>query len=68
MTGALFTSFRYLGDGRFHLESIMISNPHLSSYRYDVVIHYNIKIRYDPYSKVFSIEKYDFEQMHKIRK
>ncbi|KAN0047623.1 hypothetical protein ACTA71_002006 [Dictyostelium dimigraforme] len=46
----------YLGDGRFHLESIMISNPHVKSYRYD------------PYSKVFSLEKYDFQEMYKIRR
>ncbi|EFA84394.1 diphthamide biosynthesis protein 1 [Heterostelium album PN500] len=46
----------YLGDGRFHLESIMISNPTIKAYRYD------------PYSKVFSIEGYDFDQMHAIRK
>jgi len=46
----------YLGDGRFHLESIMISNPLLPAYRYD------------PYSKVFSIEKYDTQQMHLIRR
>ena len=32
----------YVGDGRFHLESIMISNPLVPSYRYD------------PYSKVLS--------------
>lgn len=25
---------RYLGDGRFHLESIMISNPSVQAYRY----------------------------------
>ena len=23
----------YLGDGRFHLESAMIANPHLNAYR-----------------------------------
>ena len=45
----------YLGDGRFHLESIMISNPLLPAYRYD------------PYSKVFTIEKYDHAEMKKIR-
>ena len=33
----------YLGDGRFHLESMMISNPALPAYRYD------------PYSKVSGI-------------
>ncbi|EGC36918.1 hypothetical protein DICPUDRAFT_150525 [Dictyostelium purpureum] len=46
----------YLGDGRFHLESIMISNPHVKAYRYD------------PYAKVFSLERYDFEEMYKIRR
>eukprot|EP01090_Pellita_catalonica_P005746 TRINITY_DN15983_c0_g1_i1.p1 TRINITY_DN15983_c0_g1~~TRINITY_DN15983_c0_g1_i1.p1 ORF type:complete len:408 (+),score=66.27 TRINITY_DN15983_c0_g1_i1:40-1263(+) len=46
----------YLGDGRFHLESIMISNPDLVAYRYD------------PYAKSFTIEKYDLDQMHKLRK
>lgn len=25
---------RYLGDGRFHLESIMIANPEIPAYRY----------------------------------
>jgi len=46
----------YLADGRFHLESIMISNPDLPAYKYD------------PYSKVFSREKYDTQLMHDIRK
>lgn len=45
----------YLGDGRFHLESIMISNPDVAAYRYD------------PYSKVFSREYYDIEKMHENR-
>lgn len=45
----------YLGDGRFHLESIMIANPGLPAYRYD------------PYSKVFSIEQYDHAQMQQTR-
>lgn len=45
----------YLGDGRFHLESAMIANPHLNAYRYD------------PYSKVFSQEYYDHELMKKNR-
>lgn len=46
----------YLGDGRFHLESVMISNPHIPAYRYD------------PYSKVFSQEYYDFRQMSHNRR
>lgn len=45
----------YLGDGRFHLESIMIANPQLPAYRYD------------PYSKVFSREYYDHNLMLKTR-
>lgn len=49
-------SIRYIGDGRFHLESIMMSNPTVPAYRYD------------PYSKVFSREYYDTEQVHKLRK
>ena len=46
----------YLGDGRFHLESIMISNPDLPAYRYD------------PYAKSLTIEKYHISKMHEIRK
>ncbi|XP_055369733.1 2-(3-amino-3-carboxypropyl)histidine synthase subunit 1 isoform X2 [Betta splendens] len=45
----------YLGDGRFHLESIMIANPDIPAYRYD------------PYSKVFSREHYDHEAMRACR-
>ncbi|XP_054649979.1 2-(3-amino-3-carboxypropyl)histidine synthase subunit 1 isoform X3 [Dunckerocampus dactyliophorus] len=45
----------YLGDGRFHLESIMIANPDIPAYRYD------------PYSKVFSREYYDHEAMRAFR-
>jgi 2-(3-amino-3-carboxypropyl)histidine synthase len=46
----------YLGDGRFHLESIMISNPDLPAYRYD------------PYAKTLTIEKYLTSKMHEMRK
>jgi 2-(3-amino-3-carboxypropyl)histidine synthase len=45
----------YLGDGRFHLEAIMISNPKLPAFRYD------------PYSKVFSKESYDHKEMEELR-
>ncbi|XP_043910306.1 2-(3-amino-3-carboxypropyl)histidine synthase subunit 1-like [Protopterus annectens] len=45
----------YLGDGRFHLESIMIANPEIQAYRYD------------PYNKVFSKQYYDHEAMRCIR-
>ncbi|KAJ8369237.1 hypothetical protein SKAU_G00092650 [Synaphobranchus kaupii] len=45
----------YLGDGRFHLESIMIANPDVPAYRYD------------PYSKVFSREYYDHKAMRETR-
>lgn len=46
----------YLGDGRFHLEAMMIANPSLPAYRYD------------PYSKVFSKETYDHSAMQSQRK
>ncbi|CAH8864781.1 unnamed protein product [Trichobilharzia szidati] len=46
----------YLGDGRFHLESIMISNPLLDAYRYD------------PYDKSFTREYYDHKEMRRHRK
>ncbi|KAI8618443.1 putative diphthamide synthesis protein-domain-containing protein [Chytriomyces sp. MP71] len=45
----------YLGDGRFHLESIMISNPSLPAYRYD------------PYPKAFTREYYDHARMRQLR-
>ncbi|ESO97944.1 hypothetical protein LOTGIDRAFT_153055 [Lottia gigantea] len=45
----------YLGDGRFHLESIMISNPTVPAYRYD------------PYSKKFTQEYYEHDKMKEIR-
>ncbi|NXG82354.1 DPH1 synthase, partial [Stercorarius parasiticus] len=45
----------YLGDGRFHLESIMIANPGIPAYRYD------------PYSKIFSQEHYGHERMCRAR-
>ncbi|TEA28464.1 hypothetical protein DBR06_SOUSAS2010088 [Sousa chinensis] len=45
----------YLGDGRFHLESVMIANPSVPAYRYD------------PYSKVLSREQYDCQRMQANR-
>ncbi|CAG8517630.1 10345_t:CDS:2, partial [Paraglomus occultum] len=44
----------YLGDGRFHLESIMIANPDVPAFRYD------------PYSKKFTREYYDYADMHSL--
>nr|NVI70971.1 putative diphthamide biosynthesis protein 1 [Cucujiformia] len=49
-------SIIYLGDGRFHLEAVMIANPNIQAYRYD------------PYEKEFSREYYDFNQMNLLRK
>lgn len=46
----------YIGDGRFHLESIMISNPSIPAYRYD------------PYNKQFTREYYDHHVMLQSRK
>lgn len=45
-----------LGDGRFHLESIMISNPELETYLYN------------PYNKVLSQEVYEQSEMKASRR
>lgn len=45
----------YLGDGRFHLESAMIHNPHLPAYRYD------------PYSRRLTHETYDHNELYNLR-
>jgi 2-(3-amino-3-carboxypropyl)histidine synthase len=45
----------YVGDGRFHLESIMIANPRLPAFRYD------------PYEKRFVREWYDHATMRNHR-
>jgi 2-(3-amino-3-carboxypropyl)histidine synthase len=46
---------RYLGDGRFHLESMMIANPTITAYQYD------------PYSRKLTHEVYDHAVMLKTR-
>ncbi|QRW02198.1 diphthamide biosynthesis protein [Ceratobasidium sp. AG-Ba] len=45
----------YVGDGRFHLEAIMIANPVVPAFRYD------------PYSKKITREMYDHAEMRAIR-
>ncbi|KAK4687709.1 hypothetical protein P7C73_g2408, partial [Tremellales sp. Uapishka_1] len=45
----------YVGDGRFHLESIMIANPTVPAFRFD------------PYSKKFTRETYEHDEMRSIR-
>jgi len=52
-----FVSFlrSYVGDGRFHLESIMIANPTVPAFRYD------------PYDKKFTREVYDHGEMRSVR-
>lgn len=45
----------YVGDGRFHLESIMIANPTVPAFRYD------------PYDKKFTREVYDHAEMREVR-
>lgn len=58
LSGSLVLIYRlrsYLGDGRFHLESIMISNPSIPAFRYD------------PYSKKLTRERYDHREMRSIR-
>lgn len=46
----------YLGDGRFHLESVMIHNPSLPAFRYD------------PYSRRLTREHYDHDEMRDLRR
>lgn len=46
----------YLGDGRFHLESIMIHNPTIPAYRYD------------PYSRKLTHETYGHDEMQDLRR
>lgn len=46
----------YLGDGRFHLESIMIHNPSVPAYRYD------------PYSRKLTRETYGHDEMQSVRR
>lgn len=53
--GFSITLYSYLGDGRFHLESIMIANPSIPAFRYD------------PYSKKLTRERYNHEEMKSIR-
>jgi 2-(3-amino-3-carboxypropyl)histidine synthase len=48
-------SNRYLADGRFHLEAIMIANPSIPAFRYD------------PYSKKLTREWYDHQEMRTAR-
>ncbi|GMI12169.1 hypothetical protein TrVE_jg9843 [Triparma verrucosa] len=45
----------FIADGRFHLEAAMIANPKLKAYRYD------------PYSKILTVEGYAFEKMKGLR-
>jgi 2-(3-amino-3-carboxypropyl)histidine synthase len=46
----------FVSDGRFHLESTMISNPQISKF-----------YRYDPYSKTMTEESYEHEKMKNLR-
>lgn len=46
----------FISDGRFHIESTMIKNPHLRFFQYN------------PYSRQMTEEVYVHEQMHTIRR
>jgi 2-(3-amino-3-carboxypropyl)histidine synthase len=46
----------FIGDGRFHIESSMIMNPDLTFYQYD------------PFKQLLTEERYDTEEMKKIRR
>lgn len=48
----------YVGDGRFHLESILIASPELRQRTY----------RYDPYSRRLTHETYEHAEMHHLRR
>ncbi|KAI9664339.1 MAG: Diphthamide biosynthesis protein 1 [Alyxoria varia] len=48
----------YVGDGRFHLESIMIASPDLRNRTY----------RYDPYTRRLTHETYEHTDMHALRR
>ena len=45
----------FISDGRFHIESTMIKNPHLDFYQYN------------PNSKKMTEESYEHEAMYQIR-
>eukprot|EP01038_Epipyxis_sp_PR26KG_P008490 gene8490-11476_t len=45
----------FISDGRFHLESAMIQNPHIPAFRYD------------PFEKLMLRESYDIDRMKQIR-
>ncbi|KAF1761469.1 hypothetical protein GCK72_009725 [Caenorhabditis remanei] len=55
LDAANFDAIVYLGDGRFHLESIMIHNPTIEAFQYD------------PYSRKLTRELYDHDLMRKNR-
>ncbi|VDM01411.1 unnamed protein product [Schistocephalus solidus] len=46
----------FIGDGRFHLESLMLANPNLPAYLYD------------PYNKTLTREVYDHDKMRVTRR
>lgn len=46
----------FVADGRFHLESTLISNPHIDNF-----------YRYDPYGKYLTEESYDHDAMLTLR-
>ncbi|ORX55674.1 hypothetical protein DM01DRAFT_1335071 [Hesseltinella vesiculosa] len=46
----------FIGDGRFHLESIMIHNPEIPAFQYN------------PFDKKFTRERYDHAEMQSLRK
>lgn len=52
-----YSALIFLADGRFHLESIMIQNPSIPAF-----------YKYNPYDKKLTLEKYDYGQMHFLRK
>lgn len=64
-------SLIYIGDGRFHLESAMISNPHVPAFRNffsSIFTFFNTLFKgYDPYDKKLTSEGFEHEKMKEIR-
>ena len=50
------TPIVFVADGRFHLESLMIHNPHIAHF-----------YQYDPYSRRLTKESYGHADMHRLR-
>ena len=53
----------YLGDGRFHMESVMLGNERTNTMHTDRKF-----LQYDPYARILSEQKYDYASMKADRR